>query len=76
MILNVLFYLDKRIVALFLTALFALLNFLFSLLTIHLGATWYGYGFTVSLLITVVVGFYLLDRKLDILEYETFMLQK
>lgn len=75
-ILNVLFYLDKRIVALFLTALFALLNFLFSLLTIHLGATWYGYGFTVSLLITVIVGFYLLDRKLDILEYETFMLQK
>jgi len=75
-IMNVLFYLDKRMLALLLTALFALLNFLFSLLSIHLGATWYGYGFTVSLLITVVVGLYLLDRKLEILEYETFMLQK
>ena len=75
-IMNVLFYLDKRILALFLTALFALLNFIFSMLSVHLGATWYGYGFTVSLLVTVVVGLFLLDRKLAILEYETFMLQK
>jgi len=75
-IMNVLFYLDKRIIALFLTGLFALLNLLFSLLSVYLGATWYGYGFTVSLLVTVVVGLNLLDRKLSILEYETFMLQK
>ena len=75
-IMNVLFYLDKRLIALFLTALFALLNTLLSLLSVYLGATWYGYGFTVSLLITVVVGLYMLDRKLSILEYETFMLQK
>ena len=75
-VMNVLFYLDKRMLALFLTALFALLNLIFSLLSVHLGATWYGYGFTVSLLVTVVVGLFLLDRKLAILEYETFMLQK
>ena len=75
-IMNVLFYLDKRVIALILTALFAALNLVFSLLSIHLGANWYGYGFAVSLLITVVVGLYWLDRKLTILEYETFMLQK
>ena len=75
-IMNVLFYLDKRVIALILTALFAALNLVFSLLSIQLGANWYGYGFAVSLLITVVVGLYWLDRKLAILEYETFMLQK
>jgi uncharacterized membrane protein len=75
-VMNVLFYLDKRVIALILTALFAALNLVFSLLSIQLGANWYGYGFAVSLLITVVVGLYWLDRKLAILEYETFMLQK
>ena len=75
-VMNVLFYLDKRVIAMILTALFAALNLVFSLLSIQLGANWYGYGFAVSLLITVVVGLYWLDRKLAILEYETFMLQK
>lgn len=75
-VMNVLFYLDKRVIALILTAQFAALNLVFSLLSIQLGANWYGYGFAVSLLITVVVGLYWLDRKLAILEYETFMLQK
>jgi uncharacterized membrane protein len=73
---NVLFYLDKRVIALILTALFAALNLIFTLLSIQFGANWYGYGFAVSLLVTVVVGLYWLDRKLAILEYETFMLQK
>jgi len=75
-IMNVLFYLDKRVIALFLTVLFAVSNLLFSLLSVYLGATWYGYGFAISLLVTVVVGLYLLDRKLAILEYETFMLAR
>ncbi len=75
-VINVLFYLDKRMIALVLTALFSGLNLIFSLLSIHLGASWYGYGFAISLLITLVVGLYWLDRKLAILEYETFMLQK
>lgn len=75
-IMNVLFYLDKRMIALILTALFAGLNLILSLLSIYLGATWYGYGFALSLLITVAVGLYWLDRKLAVLEYETFMLQK
>lgn len=73
-IMNVLFYLDKRFIALILTALFSLLNLLLSLLSVYLGVNWFGYGFAVSLLVTVVVGLYWLDRKMDILEYETFML--
>ena len=75
-VLNVLFYLDKRIIALIMTALFVVLNLIFSLISLYLGATWYGYGFAISLLISVIVGLYWLDKKLAVLEYETFMLQK
>lgn len=73
-ILNILFYLDKRLMAMVLTGLFAGLNLIFTLLSVYLGANWYGYGFAVSLLVCVIVGLYWLDRKMAILEYETFML--
>jgi polysaccharide biosynthesis protein PelG len=74
-ILNVYFYLDRRGRALFLTMLFTVANFLFSLASIMLGPFFYGYGFAVSLCITIMCGMFLLDRDLERLEYETFMLQ-
>jgi len=51
------------------------LNFVLTRLTLELGPAWYGYGFAVSLLVVVALALYLLDRKLDRLEYETYMLQ-
>jgi uncharacterized membrane protein len=74
-ILNVYFYLDRRSRALFLTMLFAVANGLLSLLSIRFGPFFYGYGFAVSLCITILFGMFLLDRDLERLEYETFMLQ-
>ena len=74
-ILNVLFYLDKRLVALWLTSLFLVSNTVLSVWSLYLGLPFYGYGFTLSLLLVVVVGLYVLDGKLQKLEYETFMLQ-
>lgn len=74
-LLNVFFYLDQRRSVLFLTALFAISNIAFTTLTLHLGAPWFGYGFAISLLLVVVLGLLILDRKLEDLEYETFMLQ-
>lgn len=74
-ILNIYFYLDRRGRALSLTIMFTVLNFLLSLLSISLGPFFYGYGFAVSLCITIMCGMYLLDRDLQNLEYETFMLQ-
>ena len=75
-ILNVFFYLDKRRIVLVLNGLFVGLNIVFTYVTLQLGAPFYGYGFALALLFTVMVGFYLLDYKLDRLEYETFMLQR
>lgn len=74
-LMNVFFYLDKRNVVLGLTALFALLNGVFTWITIELGATWFGYGFAAAVFVTVFVAFQILDRRLESLEYETFMLQ-
>jgi uncharacterized membrane protein len=75
-ILNVFFYLDKRREVLGLTLLFLLSNFALTAWSLSLGAAFYGYGFAASLLLTVVAGLVMLDRKMETLEYETFMLQR
>jgi uncharacterized membrane protein len=74
-VINVFFYLDKRRVVLVLVALFVLFNVVFTGVTLALNPGWYGYGFALSLLAVVLLSLYWLDRKLDTLEYETFMLQ-
>lgn len=75
-ILNVLFYLDKLRLALSLCLLFLLSNIVFTLATQYLGAIFYGYGFALSLMLSSLVGLYLLDREFQQLTYQTFMLQR
>lgn len=74
-LLNVFFYLDKRRVVLALTGSFVLLNGAFTAVTLYLGPKFYGYGFALALMIVIMAALWVLDRKLDSLEYDTFMLQ-
>lgn len=74
-ILTVYFYLDKRIVVLALCILMVVGNAGLTLASLALGPVYYGYGFALSLLICVVVGFKALERSFSRLEYSTFMLQ-
>jgi polysaccharide biosynthesis protein PelG len=74
-ILNVLFYLDQRRAVLLLTGLLPVFNVIFTALSLHLGANWFGYGFAFAMLLTVLLGLWILNRKLENLEYQTFMLQ-
>ena len=74
-ILNIFFYLDKRITVTFLTALFLILNIGLTAITLKMGAPFFGYGFAAALLITVLVAMLILEERLKMLEYETFMLQ-
>jgi len=60
---------------LLLTGLFATLNLVFTLISIQMGPYFYGYGFALALMVTIAAGMVLLDKTLDRLEYETFMLQ-
>jgi uncharacterized membrane protein len=74
-VLNVFFYLDQRRIVLFLCSQFVVLNIIFTAISLAWGAALYGYGFTLAVLITLVTGLVLLSRRLNRLEYDTFMLQ-
>ncbi|MGA9539241.1 MAG: exopolysaccharide Pel transporter PelG [Desulfobacterales bacterium] len=74
-ILNVAFYLDLRRSALFLTTLFLFINVSTSWMSIRLGPQYFGFGFALATTLTSLVGLMHLNRKLNGLEYETFMLQ-
>lgn len=74
-ILNVLFYLDQRRAVVGLTGLLVVSNTVFTAISLYLGAAWFGYGFALAMLLTVLVGVWVLNRKLERLEYQTFMLQ-
>ncbi len=72
-ILNVFFYLDHRAIVLRLTLWFCLSNAALTWLSLYLGPSYFGYGYALAMLSSVCWGFYLLDRSLEHLEYETFM---
>lgn len=74
-VLNVLFYLDQRRAVVLLTATLPLTNMVFTAISLRLGAAWFGYGFALAMLVTVLLGIWVLSRKLEALEYQTFMLQ-
>ena len=75
-ILNVMYYLDKRYSALILTSIMVVTNLVFSYITVDLGPVYYGYGFTLSMLLCTVIGLIQVDSQFRDLEYQTFMLQK
>jgi len=73
-LLNVFFYLDKRSIVLELCLIFVLLNAALTMASQQLGPSFFGYGFTLSVLVCVLLGLVRLSSSLDDLEYETFML--
>jgi uncharacterized membrane protein len=75
-VLNVYFYLNRRGIVLALNLLFFVANVALTVLSHQLGPSYYGYGFALSVTIAAFVGMVILNRTLDNLEYETFMLQK
>ncbi len=75
-IFNVFFYLDKRFVILYLNILFAVLNFVFTWISLYFDPSFYGFGFAAAVFVTTMIGFIVLNKVLQQLEYETFMLQK
>jgi len=74
-ILAYLYYLDRQKEALIYTLAFVLINAILTWVSIQLGPYFYGYGYSVTLLILFVLSIFTLNRILQELDYETFMLQ-
>lgn len=74
-ILAILYYLDRKQVAMWLCVAFFILNVVLTLISIDLGPAMYGYGYTFSLLLVFTASLIITRNELDRLDYETFMLQ-
>ncbi len=72
-IFTILFYLDYRRLVLVLCLVFLVLNVGLSIASQALGPRFYGFGFAISTALTSLISLGALSRKLDRLEYETFM---
>ncbi len=70
---TILFYLDYRKLVMYMCGFFLMANVVLSLLSLHFGPRFYGFGFAVAVALTSVLTLGLLSRKLDRLDYETFM---
>lgn len=68
-----LLYFDLRRQALLITATYAVLNPLLTLLILPLGQVYYGYGSMIAAAITFVLGFSVLVRELPWLHYHAFV---
>ena len=73
-IINVFCYLDQRRMLVLLTGLFFVLNVIFTGISLYLGPQFFGFGFLLSLAVCVMLGLWLVSRKMGELEYSTFML--
>ena len=74
-VLNVLYYLDRRREVVAVTVTLTVLNVALSLLSITLGAEFFGYGLALALLGALMLALWLAQRLFRKLEYLTFMLQ-
>lgn len=73
-VMALLFYIDRRIVAMWLSILFFTLNGVLTFISIYLGPSMFGYGYAISLLIVFTMSLFVIKREFRELEYETFML--
>jgi uncharacterized membrane protein len=74
-VLAILYYLDRKKVAMWLCIAFFVGNTVLTLLSIGMGPAMFGYGYTVSLLLVFLASLVVIRNEMDRLDYETFMLQ-
>jgi len=74
-VLAILYYLDRKVVAMWLSISFFVLNTLLTLISIEMGPAMYGYGYTISLLLVFTASVVIIRKEMQRLNYETFMLQ-
>ena len=73
-VMAILYYLDRKRIAMWLAILFFALNGLLTFISIYMGPAMFGYGYAVSLLIVFTISMIVVKNELRELDYETFML--
>ena len=71
-LLNILYYMTQYLHAFYVSLLFVLSNFTFTLLSLHAGPSFFGYGFSLSLVLSIACALIFLNRGFNNLEYTTF----
>ena len=74
-VLAILYYLDRKQVAMWLCISFFVSNAVLTLVSINMGPAMFGYGYTVSLLLVFTASMVVIRNEMNRLNYETFMLQ-
>ena len=74
-VLAILYYLDRKKVAMWLCIAFFASNTILTFISIDMGPAMFGYGYTVSLLLVFIASLIVIRNEMDRLDYETFMLQ-
>ena len=74
-VLAILYYLDRRIVAMWLSIAFFAFNVVLTVISINIGPAMFGYGYTIALLIVFIASLFVIRKEMNGLIYETFMLQ-
>jgi len=74
-VLAILYYLDRKKVAMWLCIAFFVSNAVFTWVSIDMGPAMFGYGYTVSLLLVFLASLVVIRNEMNRLDYETFMLQ-
>jgi uncharacterized membrane protein len=75
-IISILYHMDRRWDVLVLSFLFFILNLIFTPLSIYWGPFYYGFGFTIALMVVSTYGMYLLNEEFTDLEYKVIMLRE
>lgn len=75
MVLNILFYFDFKKDACLLTLVYLACNIVFTKISLAIGLTAYGFGYTLAGFVALLVAFLVMDAKLRQLDYWTFMRQ-
>ncbi|ARG97995.1 exopolysaccharide Pel transporter PelG [Legionella micdadei] len=73
-LLNILYYLTQYLHALYVSILFAVSNCLFTLITLHAGPYYFGYGYGFSVLLSIAFALIFINKDFKDLEYYTFMM--
>lgn len=73
-LMNILYYLTQYRYAVYVSLIFLSTNLVFTLISLYVSPIFYGYGFALSMLFSIIAALIFLNKNFSNLEYTTFMM--